>query len=110
MPKVRVPRPMRGWRSDEKEATAAVADVDPPAQLDHLAHLAIVRAAPVRFGVAGSVAERETVFRLRHRAVMERGWAAPEDLPDGLEREADDERAGPDWGLDRGETSSPPPA
>jgi hypothetical protein len=89
----RVREPKRGSGADEADASAAVAVGDRPSQLDSLARLAIARAAPVRFGIAESVAEREAVFRLRHRAVMERGWAAPEELPDGIEREADDERA-----------------
>jgi len=46
-----------------------------------------------RFSVAGDDASRELAYRLRYRTVVEQGWASADDLPDGLERDADDERA-----------------
>ncbi|HEY7036857.1 MAG TPA: hypothetical protein VH482_36350 [Thermomicrobiales bacterium] len=84
---------MREFGAEGLGDPPSTAEREPLAQLDELARLAIARVAPVRYGVAGSTAAREAVFRLRHRAVVERGWAAPDDLPDGLERDADDERA-----------------
>lgn len=44
-------------------------------------------------GVAGTVSEREAVYRLRYETVIEQGWARPEDYPDGLERDAHDDEA-----------------
>jgi hypothetical protein len=63
----------------------------PPDEVDRLARRLVRRAAPVVFGLAEGE-ERDAVYRLRHRAVIERGWAAPEDLPDGRERDEDDSR------------------
>jgi N-acyl-L-homoserine lactone synthetase len=51
------------------------------------------RVAPVRFGLAGSPAEKEAVYRLRYLVVTEQGWARPEDFPEGLETDAYDEKA-----------------
>jgi len=48
-------------------------------------HLAL--AATLQYGLAGSQAEREAVYRLRYEAVMARGWARQEDFPD--QRESD---------------------
>lgn len=53
----------------------------------------IDRTAPVRWGVADTPAAREAVWRLRAEAVLERGWATPDDLPSGMERDDDDDRA-----------------
>ena len=61
--------------------------------MDALAARSVRRAAPVVFGIAGDDGEREEVYRLRHRTVIERGWARPEHLPAGLERDQDDPRA-----------------
>lgn len=57
---------------------------------DALASDLLARLAPIRFVVARSAAEREAAFRLRYRAVIERGWATAADYPEGLERDADD--------------------
>ena len=53
----------------------------------------IDRSAPVRWGIADSPAAREAVWRLRAEAVLERGWATPDELPDGMERDDEDDRA-----------------
>ena len=45
-----------------------------------------------RFSVAETDAEREIAFRLRYRAVVERGWVAPDDVTE-LERDEYDVRA-----------------
>jgi N-acyl-L-homoserine lactone synthetase len=60
------------------------------AALDEVTRRGVARAAPVRYGVARTDAERDAVYRLRYRVVVERGWARPEDLPDGRERDAYD--------------------
>ncbi len=51
------------------------------------------RARPVTFRVAASDQEKEVSFRLRHAAIMARGWARPEDFPEGIERDTYDEDA-----------------
>ncbi|HVO70853.1 MAG TPA: hypothetical protein VMT24_12455 [Aggregatilineaceae bacterium] len=61
--------------------------------LDALAAGLAESAAPVRFAVAQSTAEREAAFRLRGQALIERGAARPEDFPDGMEYDEHDERA-----------------
>ncbi len=63
------------------------------ARADALAAQVVARAAPIRFGVAQSLAELEVVYRLRYRIVIDQGWAKPEAFPDGLERDAYDDRA-----------------
>jgi hypothetical protein len=49
--------------------------------------------APFRFKVARTLAELEAVYRLRYRIAIAKGWARPEQFPDGLERDAYDARA-----------------
>jgi N-acyl-L-homoserine lactone synthetase len=65
----------------------------PLAVVDAVAARLVARAAPVRFAIADTPAEREATYRLRYEVVIERGWARPEDLPDGLERDPHDDRA-----------------
>jgi N-acyl-L-homoserine lactone synthetase len=61
---------------------------------DELARTLLEAARPVRFAVARTPHEMESVFRLRYRVTVERGWREPEEMPDGLERdEYDDEAA-----------------
>src|SRR5262249_40989092 len=62
-------------------------------QVDAFARHTLSRLAPLAFGVARSPAELEAVYRLRYEVVMDQGWAKPEGFPDGLERDAFDERA-----------------
>jgi N-acyl-L-homoserine lactone synthetase len=61
--------------------------------LDAVAKVLLIRAAPVQFGPTGSPDEREAVYRLRFATVVEEGWAAAADFPDGLERDEFDEHA-----------------
>ncbi len=61
--------------------------------LDALAGSLVEKARPLRFDIAQSTAERETAYRLRCQALIERGAATPEDFPDGLEFDEHDERA-----------------
>jgi len=63
------------------------------ARMDALAAQIVARAAPIHFGVAQSPAGPKAVYRLRYCVVIERGWAKPEDFPDGLEHDAYDDRA-----------------
>lgn len=53
----------------------------------------LARAAPIRFEIAQTPAEREAIYRLRYQTAIARGWIKPEDFPDGLEYDAYDERA-----------------
>jgi N-acyl-L-homoserine lactone synthetase len=69
---------------------------DPQTVLDRLDGLAgdlIARVAPRRFGLVQAAAEREAIYRLRYQVVVERGWAAPDDLLDGRELDDYDEGA-----------------
>lgn len=45
------------------------------------------------FGLAETDADRREVFHLRYQAVLERHWAAPNELDDEMERDADDDVA-----------------
>ena len=47
----------------------------------------------LRFGRAVSADQRREVFALRAAAVIEAGWAEPDDLPEGLEHDELDARA-----------------
>jgi len=62
-------------------------------QADELARGMVVAAAPLRFCAAQSPEELQAVYRLRYEVVIARGWARPEELPDGLERDEYDECA-----------------
>jgi len=61
--------------------------------LDAVAAQAVRWAPPVQFRLAQSAPEREAVYRQRCRVVIEEGWGTATDFPDGLERDAYDERA-----------------
>ncbi len=61
--------------------------------LDALAARAIARAAPLRIGTATSDDDRRAVYRLRWECVVESGWAAADELPDGLEYDQYDDAA-----------------
>jgi N-acyl-L-homoserine lactone synthetase len=63
------------------------------ARADAFVAKVLTRLAPLTFGVAVSPAELKAVFRLRYEVVMHRGWAKPADFPNGLERDAFDDRA-----------------
>ncbi len=63
------------------------------ARFDAVADRAVRWAAPVQFRLAQSAPEREAVYRMRYRVVIEKGWGAAADFPNGLERDAYDERA-----------------
>jgi N-acyl-L-homoserine lactone synthetase len=62
-------------------------------QADELARGLVAAAAPLRFCVAQLPEELTAVYRLRYEVIIERGWARPEDLPDGLERDDYDDLA-----------------
>jgi hypothetical protein len=47
----------------------------------------MVDAAPLRFTVASSDAERNEAFRLRHDAIVAQGWARPNELDAGREHD-----------------------
>lgn len=79
-------------------ATPHVIGADRPgapglAELDARAARAIAQAAPLRIGMAATDEERRAVYRLRWECVVERGWAAAQDLPAGLETDEYDDAA-----------------
>jgi N-acyl-L-homoserine lactone synthetase len=78
---------------DGAASTGAANGVHGLERFDELARRILARTAPVRYRTATSAAERAAIFRLRYQAVIDRGWARPDDLPDGLERDEDDDRA-----------------
>ena len=54
----------------------------------------IASAAPFRFSVAQSASEREAAYRLRHKVVIDQGWAKPDKfLSNGLEEDGYDAQA-----------------
>lgn len=63
------------------------------ARMDDLAHAGLARVAPIRFDLARTAAEKEATYRLRALAVLDHGWARPDDLPGGIERDRYDDRA-----------------
>ena len=68
--------------------TALNEQADSPLALaDGLASRIVGVAAPILFSVAQSDSDRLAVYRLRYQVIIQRGWAQPEDLPDGLERD-----------------------
>ncbi|HEX2620159.1 MAG TPA: GNAT family N-acetyltransferase [Phototrophicaceae bacterium] len=48
---------------------------------------------PLRFAIAAAPEELHQVYRLRYEAVIEKGWKQPEELPDGIEKDAYDDDA-----------------
>lgn len=69
----------------------------PPADMDLFTVYTVVgklveATSPIRFEVARTSDEREAIYRLRYQTVIERGWAQPEDYPDGLELDEYDDR------------------
>ena len=71
--------------------------------LDLLASAVVKRVLPVRFRLANSITDLHQVFRLRYQVVVEKGWAKPEKFPDGIERDAYDDRAAHILAVDSGE-------
>lgn len=61
--------------------------------LDALGTSLVEKAAPVRFTIAATPAERDIAYRLRCQALVERGAAPPEEFPGGMEYDEHDERA-----------------
>jgi hypothetical protein len=49
--------------------------------------------SPFTYRVAADAGERDTAYRLRGRAVVERGWCTVDELPDGREHDHYDDRA-----------------
>jgi N-acyl-L-homoserine lactone synthetase len=81
---------VKGYAMSNHESHETVSAL---AKMGTLAARLVARATPIRLGVAHSPAELEAVHRLRCRIVIEQGWAQPVDLPDGVERDAYDDRA-----------------
>lgn len=62
-------------------------------EADALAAQVVTLAAPVRFCVAQSEAERDAAYRLRYLTVVEEGWAEAHAFADGRERDDYDDAA-----------------
>jgi len=62
-------------------------------QADELSRGMVAAAAPLRFCVAQSQEDLQAVYRLRYEVIIARGWAQPEDLPDGRECDEYDDHA-----------------
>jgi hypothetical protein len=58
--------------------------------LASLAERALASLAPLRFGLASGDGERDAVLRMRAECILAQGWARPEDLTDGVERDEHD--------------------
>ena len=74
------------------EGGSALPDTAVRETLDRFARDLVDVAAPVRLEMARPEHE-EGVFALRCRVALERGWVAPGQYPDGLERDDDDRDA-----------------
>jgi N-acyl-L-homoserine lactone synthetase len=61
--------------------------------VDQLSHGFIESIDALRFDIARDDSQREEVYRLRYQTVIERGWAQPGDMPDGMEHDHYDEKA-----------------
>jgi N-acyl-L-homoserine lactone synthetase len=62
-------------------------------RLDDVSRRLLSQGGPIDFRLAGSEAERDAVFRLRNRVVVERGWAGSEEPGDGREHDGYDSDA-----------------
>lgn len=63
------------------------AGADPIDRLAAVAETLVRTSAPASFAVARTDDAVAAILRLRHRVVIERRWARPEELPDGIERD-----------------------
>jgi N-acyl-L-homoserine lactone synthetase len=61
--------------------------------IDAVAATLVTRARPTTFSIATDRSEVEAAQRLRALAVVERGWVQADELPEGREEDADDDRA-----------------
>ncbi len=61
--------------------------------VDELMRDHVARAAPLRFDVARTDADRDVAYRLRYRVAIEHGWADPAEFPHGRETDAFDREA-----------------
>lgn len=59
--------------------------------LDDVARRFMTLNEGTQFRSAQTPAELEAVYRLRYQTVIEKGWAEPEDYPDGMERDKYDD-------------------
>jgi N-acyl-L-homoserine lactone synthetase len=60
---------------------------------DALAEELLRGLSSLQFRATRTAAEVDATLRLRYASVIENGWAAPEELPDGRERDEHDDRA-----------------
>jgi N-acyl-L-homoserine lactone synthetase len=75
--------------------TQVTGTVERAEALDRLAEEILVGLSPLEFRPARTAGEVEATLRLRHDAVVERGWDAEAAMADGMERDAFDDVAVP---------------
>jgi hypothetical protein len=63
------------------------------ARIDAAAEHMLRRLEPMSFRLAVTSSEREAGLRLRYEAVIRQGWRTPEEMPEGIEWEPDDDVA-----------------
>jgi N-acyl-L-homoserine lactone synthetase len=78
---------------DQIGVSAGMPGADALDDLDRMAVRLRAAAPPVVFRPASTAAERHAVYRLRARAVIERGWLPASALPDAIETDAFDRGA-----------------
>jgi N-acyl-L-homoserine lactone synthetase len=61
--------------------------------VDNLSRDFILSLDILRFDIARDESQRELVYRLRYQTIIDRGWAQPGDMPDGMEHDHYDEKA-----------------
>jgi N-acyl-L-homoserine lactone synthetase len=81
-----------GKRESRKSVESSDRDIG-MRRLDDVSWRILAQSGPIDLRFAASEAERDAVYRLRKRVVVERGWGASEQLPDGRERDRFDDEA-----------------
>ncbi len=76
-----------GTTDDEMTGSGLVVEID------RLAGEWLAAVLELTFRLASSDEERRDYYRLRYDVIVGRGWAEPEEMPGGLERDAFDSRA-----------------
>jgi N-acyl-L-homoserine lactone synthetase len=61
--------------------------------VDNLSRDFIESLGILRFDIARDESQKELAYRLRYQTIIERGWAQPGEIPDGMERDHYDEKA-----------------
>ena len=89
----RAPVVAEGRQRTSGLTAAMTRDGESLARIDLIAAALVARARPTIYRLGTNTADVESAQRLRARAVIEHGWARPDELPDGREEDAGDDRA-----------------